>query len=259
MKSMKYLFWLVCISVLATSCGVNSDLMFKTPRGYEFDQAPVDSVDKDYEISPNDILMLRVYTNKGHQLIEMTAGGSGGNANMTRRLGDIQYVVRSDGMLDFPEIGEIEIAGFTLKEAKKMLEERYSQFYNEPYVQIDVMNNRVIVFPGSGGDAMVITLENNNTTVIEALALAGGLSSRGNASKIKLIRRGGLLQEEQIYEMDLSTIQGIEYANMTVQANDILYVQPVPQLASEILRDVAPIVSLFSSLALLYTIINRDF
>jgi len=44
-----------------------------------------------------------------------------------------------------------------------------------------------------------------------------------------------------------------------VQANDILYVQPVPQLASEILRDVAPIVSLFSSLALLYTIINRDF
>lgn len=256
---MKYIFWLLCIAVLASSCSVNKDIMFKTDRDYQFDTPP-DSVDQDYEISPNDILMLRVYTNKGHQLIEMTAGSSGDGGSMAgRRLGDIQYIVRSDGKLDFPEIGLVDIAGYTLKEAKDMLEEEYSKFYNEPYIQIDVTNNRVIVFPGSGGDAMVITLNNNNTTVIEALALAGGISTRGNASKIKLIRRGGKLDKREVFELDLSTVEGIKFANMTVQSNDIIYVQPVPELASEILRDLAPIVSLISSVALIYTIFNRDF
>jgi polysaccharide export outer membrane protein len=113
----------------------------------------------------------------------------------------------------------------------------------------------VIVFPGSGGDARVIPLMNNNTTVIEALALAGGISGRGNASKVKLIRRiPGT--EPDVYLMDLSTIEGIQYAGMSVQANDILYVEPVPEIAGEVLRDLSPFVTIVTSLALLYGVIG---
>jgi polysaccharide export outer membrane protein len=56
--------------------------------------------------------------------------------------------------------------------------------------------------------------------------------------------------------MDLSTIEGIQYAGMSVQANDILYVEPVPEIAGEVLRDLSPFVTIVTSLALLYGVIG---
>ena len=59
--------------------------------------------------------------------------------------------------------------------------------------------------------------------------------------------------------MDLSTIEGIKYANMLVQANDVIYVEPVPEIAGEILKDVAPFVTLVSGVALIYAILIGTF
>ena len=47
--------------------------------------------------------------------------------------------------------------------------------------------------------------------------------------------------------VDLSTIEGIQEGSMIVQANDIIYVEPNPNLAREALADITPIVSLLSS------------
>ena len=41
----------------------------------------------------------------------------------------------------------------TVREAELMLEEKYTKYYNKPYVQLLVVNRRVVVFPGGGGDA----------------------------------------------------------------------------------------------------------
>jgi hypothetical protein len=43
---------------------------------------------------------------------------------------------------------------------------------------------------------------------------------------------------------------------MSVQANDILYVEPVPEIAGEVLRDLSPFVTIVTSLALLYGVIG---
>ena len=85
------------------------------------------------------------------------------------------------------------------------------------------MNNRVLVFPGEAGQATVITLENQNTTVIEVLAQAGGIRARGRSKRIKLIRQKG--NENLVFLMDLSTVDGLEAARTVVQANDIIYVE----------------------------------
>jgi polysaccharide biosynthesis/export protein len=59
-----------------------------------------------------------------------------------------------------------------------------------------------------------------------------------------------------VYLMDLSTIEGIQYAEMIVQANDIIYVEPVPDIANELWKDITPVVSLISGLALIYAILT---
>jgi polysaccharide export outer membrane protein len=108
------------------------------------------------------------------------------------------------------------------------------------------------VFPGEAGQASVITLENQNTTVLEALALAGGVRSRGIASKVKLIRTTS--EGRDVFLLDLSTIEGVKDASLIVQANDIIYVSSTPDLASGFLNEITPIVSITSSLSLLYAV-----
>jgi len=244
---------IVLTAMVCASCTINKNIMFKTDHDYEYD-TPSDSTDTHLELSPNDRILFRLFSNEGARLIELTAGIAGdqrGNAILPA----FTYTVQPDGMVELPEVGLVNIAGMTIQEAQDELELLYSQFYKRPYALLEIVNNRAIVFTGSGGQASVIQLTNQNITVIEALALAGGITNRGNASQVKLIRRFDDRPYE-VYLMDLSTIEGIRYANMVVQANDVIYVEPVPEVASEVLKDISPFVSIVSGLALIYAILR---
>jgi polysaccharide biosynthesis/export protein len=251
----KFGLLLFCVVVLFASCTINRNVMFKTDHDYTFDTPPSDSIAQDYEVSPNDVVLFRLFSNNGARLLELTAATE--DSRQVVSLPSFTYTVEPDGMIDLPEIGKVQVSGMTIRQIQDDLEIRYATLYKNPYALVEVMNNRVIVFPGTGGDAMVIVLQNRNTTVIEALALAGGLADRGDASKVKLIRNDQGTQ--QVFLMDMSTIEGIQFASMTVQANDIIYVEPVPEIAREIFQDVSPFVSIVSGLALIYAIVIRGF
>ena len=171
----------------------------------------------------------------------------------TNRQVGLNYLVERDGMVKLPTLGRVNLVGLSIIEAEKKLEELYSAYYKDPFVQLSVTNNRVIVSTGSGGTAQIIGIE-NNMTVVEVLARAGGITSRGNASKIKVIRNVGNTKE--VYQLDLSTIEGIYQGDLIVQANDIVYVEPNPEIAREILRDITPILTLLTSMLALVAILQ---
>ncbi len=256
------LFWLA-LGLFLGSCTINKDIMFKTPTDYEYAELS-DTLDTEAKITPNNLLQLNFYTGNGYLLIENSigtsqlAGTTRNNSNMNRGANNqITYLVDKDGTVKLPVLGRIKIAGYSIRDAEYMLEDLYSQYYNEPFVQLEVSNNRVIVSPGSGGEARVITLVNANTTLLEALALAGGIADRGIASKIKLIRYNKDTDKRDVYLIDLSTIEGLELADMIVQPNDIIYVEPLPLLASELVREIAPIITLVTTAALLIALIQN--
>jgi len=157
------------------------------------------------------------------------------------------YFIENDGMVKLPTIGRTRLAGYTLREAEAQLELLYADFYKKPFVQIQVVNRRVIVFPGGGGDARSVILENNNTTLLEVLGSAGGVNPRGNAHKVKVFRYGADGQR-LVYQFDLSDIDGLKYADMVMQGDDVVYVQPNPELAREIIADLTPLITLMSSI-----------
>jgi polysaccharide export outer membrane protein len=144
----------------------------------------------------------------------------------------------------------------SIREATEYLEQIYSDYYVKPFVYINVTNKRVIVFPGNGGAAKVLYLTNNNTTVIEALALTGGIAEDGKAYKVKLIRNQDNVKPK-VYLMDLSKIDGIAVGNTVVMAHDIIYVEPRYRFARTLVSEITPIVSLISSTFLLYTLVSR--
>jgi polysaccharide export outer membrane protein len=250
-------FFALLMGVLfLAGCTINRDIMFKTGVDYDFMDLE-DIASPGYRIAPNDLLTFQLYSNNGQRLLAMTAGSTdskaGNNMQQMQQNNQLTYLVRPDGILELPEIGAVRLEGLTLDEAESLLEEAYSSYYNFPYAVLRVTNNRVLLFPGDSGKAQVITLANMNTTLLEVLALAGGIGSRGNASKVKLIRKTDTGND--VYLMDLSTIDGLESARLVVQANDIVYVEPLPQLVREATESLSPIATLISTLTLLYAFI----
>lgn len=227
--------------------------MLKTGKDYKYAQFGKDSASlKEYKISPNDIIEFRIFSNDGFKLIDLSSPNSN-TAAATKS--SLDYLVENDGNVKLPILGRTQIKGLTIRQAEQMLEEKYSTFYNKPFITLQVLNKRIIVFPGEGGTGKVITLKDNNTTLIEALALAGGITSSGKAYKIKLIR--GELKNPDIYLIDLSTIEGMKKADLIVQANDIIYIEPKLNITSGVLNEITPVLSIITSLLLFYSLIAR--
>lgn len=245
------------LSILIHSCGINSDLMFKTPKDYPYDTIP-DLKNLEYKLSINDEIIFRLFSNQGFKILDIISGesatSSSNNNQSLSQSNTITYKIEQDSSVKLPIIGKIKLVGMALDSCESYLEQIYSEFYIEPFVQIRVKNNRVIVFPGDGGDAKVVNLVNNNTTLLEALALAGGLAKRGKAKKIKVMR---LVEgRREVYLVDLSTMDGLIDADMIVQANDYIYVEPTPQISRELLYELAPILGIITSAAAVIVIIQ---
>ncbi len=224
--------------------------MLKTPKDYTYDKI-ADSLSKqDYKIDFNDIINVRIFSNDGFRIVDLS------NSSQVQRWIDLDYVVNRDGTCKLPLIGRVKLAGLSIREATEYLEQVYADYYVKPFVFMTVTNKRVIVFPGNGGAAKVLYLTNNNTTVIEALALTGGIAEDGKAYKVKLIRNQDN-QKPKVYLMDLSKIDGIAAGNTVVLAHDIIYVEPRYRLAKTLVAEITPIVSLISTTFLLYTLVGR--
>jgi polysaccharide biosynthesis/export protein len=249
---MRNLILLFILMLSISSCKyLNPSIMLQTDKNFQYSDYKDSTRIADYRISPNDIIEFKMYANDGFRLIDLTTITTGMPAAMRE---ERIYTVEQDGYVKLPIIGRTLIQGYTIRQAEIMLEEKYTEFYIKPFVLLEVVNKRVIIFPGSPGDAKVLTLSNNNTTLMEAIAQAGGISQQGKAWKVKVIR-GYSTPAPKVFLADLSTIQGLEMAKMTLQANDIIYIEPRRYVGREVLGELAPVLSIVTSLLITYSLL----
>jgi protein involved in polysaccharide export with SLBB domain len=285
---------LILLSSCATSRYYNQRVLFRLTdeKGNRLDTAKlrvaVNRTDRNYRIQPNDFLDVRVYTNKGERIIDpngelqfgspagstpsllpRTSGATGNRATVSRTGGTssgLELLVQADGTADMPVIGRVKLSRLSLRQADSTLQVLYSPYYREPFIQTRVTNNRVIILGASGG--LVIPLANDNMNLIEVLALAGGVDGGGSGnasvyryggktSNIRIIR--GDLKNPQIEQIDLSTISGMRRANLQMEPNDIIYIEPVRRRLLEGLADAGPVLSatgvLLGTLSTIFSII----
>lgn len=249
------IFIFLSLTALLSGCYINSNIMLKTPKDYVFADPDADTVVAEYRIAPNDVVQFRLFANEGYRLIDLSAGTEENGRVLMNRNAMIDYMVDKYGFVRLPILDSVQIAGYTIREAEIYLQELYDTFYVDPYVIVEVLSRRAIIFPGGGSDAKVVSLTNSNTTLIEVLAAAGGINGRGRAERIKIMRKD-IEGNRKVYLIDLSTIEGLKRTDMIIQANDYIYVEPVPQIGREILNELQPIVSILSSAVLIYTAIR---
>ena len=259
LKFKNILFLFLAIFILG-SCGINSSLMFKTPKGgsFKYDSIPMKPLEE-YHITKDDKFNFYLYPNSGEKLIESISGTNVKGEDLLYNnnnivIANFQYIVKGDGFVELPIIGNVKAEGLTLTDFQDSLKVKYSGQYNSPFIKVELTNQRCVIFSGQGSNAKIVPIVNNNTTLMEVIAQAGGIDSRGQAKLIKLMRR--VNGKREVYLIDLSTIDGLTYTDMIVQGNDYIYIEPKADLAKETVKEMAPIISIISSVFVIVRIIQ---
>jgi len=224
--------------------------MFETENNYSYTDFQEEK--QEYVIRPYDKLDVRIYTNDGIQLIDMASSSKMGQSERTVN----PYLVDHEGLVKVPTLGLINVLGLTIKEVEKLLEEKYSQYYQKPFVLVKVTNRRVVVFTSGSNNGTVLNIENEKFTLIEALAQAGGIDDFSKAYRIKLLR--GELSNPNVYLYDISSIEEMQKANMILQANDIIYVEKRARYGSKTLMELSPYIALINTIILIGVIISTQ-
>lgn len=258
----KLAFFVIPVAFLFfQSCNVlNPNIMLHAKKDFAFDSLKNDTnIAKEFILGPNDIIEFRLFANDGFKLVDIiSTGNTAGATNSIIRQG-FEYTLDKNGNVRLPIVGDEYLAGLTIREAENQLERRYEEFYVKPFVILKIINKRIIVYNGEPGQAKVIGLANNNTTILEALALAGGISSNGKAYNIKLIRTTeNPKNPTKVYKLDLSDLEtGLVQGTTVVQSGDIIYVEPRRQIATKALREVSPVLTLTTTLISFYFLLTR--
>lgn len=114
-----------------------------------------------------------------------------------------ELLIRPDGRLSFPLVGEVEAAGRSVAEIDELITERLRPYIAEPAVNVTVLltNGSRIYVVGRVNRPGVFPLD-GELDVLHALTLAGGLAEFADVKNIRIIRRteGGHVAIEFNYE-----------------------------------------------------------
>ena len=189
-----------------------SDLINQTPSPYR------------YRLAPGDKLTMSVFKIEGYEA-------------------SVQAL--SDGTINLPRLGTIDVWGLTLEEARQRITAGYSQILRRPLVYLDLVEQRPIRVTVTGEVLRpgVFTLQVNSNgssskdsdfvsgggwpTMVDVIQQAGGVSALGDLSRLELLRspsqRGG---RPQRYVFDYLTVlkQGGQAPNPLIYDGDSIRV-----------------------------------
>ena len=227
---------------------LNPQVMFKTPKDYPYVVDTAKSNVSEYIISTGDRIEMHFFTIDGFKLVDVTnsVGSAGTEA--------INYLVEKDSLVKLPILGSVLLGGKPIQLAEKELELLYSKYYINPFIQLKIINRHAYVFFADGGRGATVNIINDNTSIIEVIALAGGLTDNSKAWRIKVLR--GDLHNPSVRIIDMSTLEGTMASDLTVRSNDIIYIEATPNYKIKVLAQLTPFISIITSVLLILNFVK---
>jgi len=193
--------------------------------------------------------------NNGLNLLESSIGIANNSTYINNN--NITYLVEKDSTVKIPSVGRIKLGGYTINEAESLLEAKFSENYQNPFVRLKITNRKVIVFSELGTRAMIVPLDENDLTLVDVIAKMGGISENSKAYRIKVIR--GDHMNPMVYNFNLRSLSNYKNSNMLLEANDIIYVSSRPRYISRMISEVQPYLMLVSTSVLIYSVFTTNY
>ena len=218
-----------------------------------------------YKIKSNDFLAIRNVQNPEFGATANAGSGiSGSSSSYISPTGAastvLSYPVEPDGMVNLPAIGKVAVAGLTRREAAAKVQEVYGEkLLKDPIIELSVVNLKVTLL-GEFGKQGNYLLEKDNTSLIDIVGEAGGITKNADAKSLKIIR--GDRSDPEIIYVNLGDINSLASKKLILQNNDIIVLQQTKNAAaSERLQKfnniLQPLLVVVNLAVLIFTITRR--
>jgi len=174
-----------------------------------------------YRLGPGDVLAINVW---GFDELEQK-----------------ELIIRPDGKIAFPLVGELAAAGLTPEELAETLTKGLSLYIKEPLVTVNVAKFRTtrvyvlgeVTKPGMYG----IDREHR---LLDAIGAAGGYTKYAAKRKVSIIRQNNIDQPIRVNLLDLLT-KGDISQNHVLQEGDVVYLTKNNRI--DFAKDILPWIS----------------
>lgn len=197
---MKRIFFLALAAALLSQTAVQAAAEQPT---LENTTVPQVGVDQSYRIGPEDVLDISVWK----------------TADLTKKV-----PVRPDGMISLPLVNDIQAAGLTPLELRDLLSKKLEAYMPSPQVSVtvaEVHSFKVSVLgevPFAGRHML-----QSKATVLDAIAMSGGLKEFASRSRIVVLRPGDKGMQRIPFDYD-KVVSGDGAQNIYLQPGDIILV-----------------------------------
>ena len=158
----------------------------------------------DYVVGPGDTVRIQLY---GNQTAEY------------------ELEIDRDGVISFPELGPITVAGLSFDSMRKELERRVEEQLIGTQISATLGRLRSInVFLAGDVEQPGSYTVDAQSTIVDVLIRGGGIADTGSLRQVRLMRGGELITRLDLYQLLLF---GDNKRNRRVSAGDVVLVEPV--------------------------------
>ncbi len=144
-----------------------------------------------------------------------------------------EIVILPDGNFSYPLLGPVNANGLTVQDLTELLRQKLLQHIEDPHVTVTVseMRSRRFSVIGAVKNPGTFPLWNENSTVLEAVANAGGWNEDALAGHIKIFRHSASAETQAIH-VDLESLveNDVAVGALKIMPGDVIY---IPSRASQ--------------------------
>lgn len=222
---------LCLLFIILVSCDTEKNVIYLQDRvvNTEIEVAQGGNI----KLRPNDIISI-VVSSKDPELAlifnlpkSQLYAANYSKSGLTGTQGEILgYTVDEEGFIDYPILGKVKVEGMTnLEVASNIKSSLISQgLVKDPIVTVEFVNLKVSVL-GDVSKPGTYSITRNNTTIFDALSMAGDLNITGVRDRVFLTRK---LENNNLitYQLDLKSSDIYQSPAFFVQQDDMIYVEP---------------------------------
>lgn len=181
-----------------------------------------------YKLQVNDVLSITIKAENPKLVALFDAENTQGAQNKNAMYFN-GYTIDRHGNIRIPYIGEVNILGYTEKEAREKIETELKNFIKNPdaiFVTVKLSGIKFIV-AGEVKSPGTVNLLQNEVSIIEALTNAGDITTFGDRKNVQIIRKS--LDGVKRYTVDMTDIAVFNSEHFYIKPNDVIYVPALEQ------------------------------
>jgi len=197
---------LACAVVLSGCGGEKFTDLRESIRVAKNEPQRLEVINGRYRIDPPDVLRITVRDNKDM---------------------DAEVMVRPDGYITVPLVGDVYVANKTPEEVATMLDQEFGHYIKDVKTNVAVIGfNSKKIYVWGEVEKPGPQPYTGDMNLVEAISQAGTITIRSQPKKVRLVR--GDPEKPKVFRVNLKevTLRGVTDPNLQLLQDDIVYVPP---------------------------------